>query len=238
MGEKIKGENPEGSCVDQLAISKIDTKMKIPRLECQFFPNLRYMSKLVHYPVVQIEACENYTKGSYRNRCYLATSLGIQLLSVPLKKGKNQQQSIREVKIDYAQNWQQQYWQAIRTAYGSAPYYEHYEDQIRGLFEKQHENLFDWNLEIINTFIQLINIDCQLDLTAEFEKEPTDPVIDLRNHIHPKAHRRKPDLYFTEPKYAQVFMEKTGFLPNLSVLDLVFCTGPQALVILDRSFVK
>ena len=110
-------------------------------IEVQYFPPIEYFKQLFQFPHVVIEAHENYQKGSYRNRCHIANSTGIQVLSVPLRKGKNAKQPIREVAIAYDMDWQKQHWQSIRTAYGSAPFWEHYASQLEPLFFKKYDYL-------------------------------------------------------------------------------------------------
>ena len=206
-------------------------------LELHYLPCVQYFSKLAHYPVVYIEQQENYQKGSYRNRCHIAGANGILRLSVPLRQGKNEQQAIRELEIAYKEAWQARHWASIRSAYGSAPFFEYYAGRLQPHFEQQTIHLFDYSLALLRTLIELLQLDCELRLTEEYVQEPPEGCIDLRNTIHPKKHRRKPDAHFQPAPYPQVFLEKHGFLPNLSILDLLFCTGPQAGLILEQTFI-
>lgn len=206
-------------------------------LELQYLPCVQYFSKLAHYPVVYIEAEENYQKGSYRNRCHIAGANGLLRLSIPLKQGKNEQQNIREVEIAYKEPWQSQHWNSIRSAYGNAPYFEFYAGQLKPHFEEKPAFLFDFSYGLLQTLLELLQLDASLRLTDAYEKETPKSLLDLRNAIHPKKHRRRADTHFTPAPYPQVFLEKHGFLPNLSILDLLFCTGPQAPLILEESFI-
>ncbi len=209
-------------------------------LEMQYFPPVQYFSKLILHKSVLIEQHENYLKATYRNRCHIASVNGIQRLTVPLKKGKNEQQSIRAVQISYSQPWQAQHWQAIQSAYGNAPYFEFYADEIAPFFKKKYEFLFDWNLDLFKCLIACLSINCDLMLTDTFlpftqNQEDNIEVFDFRNGIHPKKHRQKEDSKFRPAKYAQVFEDKHGFLPNLSMLDLLFCAGPESYAVLENS---
>ncbi|MEZ4949950.1 MAG: WbqC family protein [Saprospiraceae bacterium] len=103
-------------------------------IELHYLPNIQYMSKWYLYDEIILEGSENYSKGGFRNRCMIATSLGAKRLSIPLQKGKNNQTSIKEVKIAYDQDWQTQHWRSIKTAYNSAPYFEFYADQLMTFF--------------------------------------------------------------------------------------------------------
>lgn len=206
-------------------------------LELHYLPCIQYFSKLVHYPTVYIEQWENYQKGSYRNRCRIAGANGVLRLSIPLQQGKNEQQNIREVRIAYREPWQSQHWASIRSAYGNAPFFEFYADEIQPFYRQPYEYLFDFSWALLEKMMELLRIECSLKLTRQYETVPSGPVKGLRNAIHPKAHRRQPDPHFEPIAYPQVFMERHGFLPNLSILDLLFCTGPEAATLLEGSFI-
>ncbi|MEM9823060.1 MAG: WbqC family protein, partial [Bacteroidota bacterium] len=206
--------------------------------ELHYLPNLQYFSKLIHHDQVCLEQWENYRKGSYRNRCYIAGANGPLRLSIPLKKGKNEQQSIREVQIAYEEPWASHHWTSIRSAYGNAPFFDHYAEQLQPIFAKQWTYLFDFNWQLLEAICSIIGIAIdKLQTTSTYDKTVPSPLLDFRNGIHPKAHLRKADPHFENKKYPQVFEEKTGFLPNLSILDLLFCTGPQTLLLLESMIV-
>lgn len=208
-------------------------------LETQYFPPIAYFSTLLQADSLVLEACEHFQKGSFRNRCAIATSMGIHILSVPLKKGKNTQQPIREVAISYDMSWQKQHWQALRTAYGSAPYWEHYSPVFEKFFTKKYPYLFDLNFEILETVLTILKIKNSLTISLSTDYKPiyTDGTSlwnipkqagnnreggDFRNTITPKTN------HFDSKKYPQLFEDRNGFIPNLSILDLVFCCGNQA----------
>ncbi len=205
-------------------------------LELHYLPTIQYISKLIHYPTIYIEQHEHYVKGTYRNRCYIAEANGLLRLSIPLEKGKNEQQAIRDVRIAYYEPWQHWHWEGIRSAYGSSPFFEYYADAIEPFYTKRYEFLFDWNWELLQTILQLIGIQCNIQLTNVYQKNLSNEILDFRNFISPKLHRQQEDPYFQPIRYEQVFIEKHGFLPNLSILDLLFCTGPEAARILHSSF--
>jgi hypothetical protein len=207
-----------------LLIQLLVKKMSNILIETQYFPPVAYFSALSQADSIVLEACEHFQKGSYRNRCHIATSLGIQTLSVPLKKGKNSQQTIREVAISYDAPWQKQHWQALKTAYGSAPFWEHYSPVFEKFFNKKHAFLFDLNLEILETFLKILKLNKSITISFSNDYIPknTEGGVDFRDTISPKNNN------FESKKYAQIFEDRNGFLPNLSVLDLVFCCGNQA----------
>lgn len=204
-------------------------------LELQYFPSIQYFTKFYLYETVIIEQHEHYVKRSYRNRCHIATSTGIQRLSIPLKKGKNEQLPIREVQISYEENWQKNHWSAIQTAYNNSPFFEHYAAFFQPFFTKQFDLLFDFNFESLKTILQILDFKQSPMLSSSFLKETSDQVLDYRNIISPKAKKEPEDHDFKAMKYAQVFEEKNGFIPNLSILDLIFCAGPQAPYYLENS---
>ena len=206
-------------------------------LELHYLPSLQYFSKLAHFPLVVIEQCEHYTKGSYRNRCHIAGVNGLLRLSIPLRKGKNEQQSIKEVQIAYDQPWTSHHWSSIRSAYGNAPYFDYYAEELQPLYQQKWTFLFDFNWTLLQKINDLIGITSSIQKTESYQKETDDLLLDYRNVIHPKAHLQGQDLHFKPKKYPQVFEEKTGFLPNLSILDLLFCSGPQSLLELEQMYV-
>ena len=184
---------------------------------------------------VMIEACENYQKGSLRNRCYIAGPNGIQRLSIPLEKGKHQQTPIREVRIACDESWQRQHWRSIRTAYGNAPFFEHYAGDLAPFYERRYTFLFDYNLDLLALILQKkIGWKGQIIMTSEWQPSSKRvSATDLR-----EAFSGEPDLWpewFYPIRYPQVFEERNGFLPNLSVLDMLFCCGKTGGEVLKKS---
>lgn len=200
-------------------------------IELQYFPPISFFVMAIRGEKFILESKENYRKGSYRNRCYIAGANGRQMLSIPLAGGKHQQQAIKEVNISYQEDWQKQHWRSIRSAYGKAPFFIHYEEEIKQLFSQKTITLFDWNLLTLMQCLQLLNLNVDIEFSEEFQTETKKGVRDLRNQINPKE---KPGEERKQLLYPQVFQEKNGFLPNLSILDLIFCQGPQASVLLRK----
>jgi len=209
-------------------------------LELFYWPPVSWMALATASNGVQIEACEHYQKGSYRNRCHIAGPNGLQRLSIPLLKGKHQQTPVREVRIANDQPWQRAHWRSIRTAYGNAPFFEHYADEVSPFFEKNFVYLFDLNLEIIHFLLKKAAWTGQLMLTEQFEKPGratlAGPTLDVRGSISPHSAPEK--TLFDPLPYPQVFLERHGFLPDLSALDLLFCLGKQGLAPTQNSKLK
>ncbi len=201
---------------------------KILCIETAYLPPIQYLCKWVDRDEVYLEAAEHYQKGSYRNRCYLAGSHGPLCLSIPLKKGKNQGQSIREVQIDNSTSWNKHHWRSIQTCYGKAPFFDHYAATLQPLYHSPPRFLFDWNLRLLYWLKEQFALQTEIKWTDSYRKQLPTGWLDLRNSISPKAHRNKSDPDFHPQPYPQLFSDKLGFLPNLSTLDLLFCLGPES----------
>lgn len=193
-------------------------------MELPYWPSVSWLTLACSGETVCLEACETYQKGSYRNRCHIAGPNGIQRLSIPLQKGKHQQTSIREVRIACDEPWQQIHWRSITTAYGNAPYFEHYAGELERFYQNQFAFLFDFNLELLRFLFKKMDCSQEIQLSANFKKTgSTADVIDFRASVSPQ--RPTPSQWFDPAPYAQVFLERHGFLPDLSALDLLFCCG-------------
>jgi len=200
----------------------------IPLLTLGYLPPVSWCSVVWKAETVALEACDHYQKGTQRNGCYLAGPNGIQRLVIPLVKGKNQQTPIREVRISYDQPWQRQHWRSIKTAYGNAPFFEHYAGEIVRFYERPYTFLFDYNLDFLQFILQKkLGWKGNFTLTEQYYPKKEWPQgIDFRDTFT-GSHEQFPDWYQPQP-YAQVFSERSGFIPNLSILDALFCLGKQS----------
>jgi hypothetical protein len=180
--------------------------------------------------VVQLEACENYQKQSYRNRCYILSSDGPQMLQVPVVHGGSW--AIRDVRVDYSTPWVVRTQRALDTAYETAAYYDYYRDELFAVLDARPETLWELNLSTIRFLLAKTGISCELSPTTCFAHEVAD---DLRFSIHPKREDTVlTDLGLDRPYY-QVFRDKLGgFTPKLSCLDLLFNEGPDSILWLKR----
>ena len=180
--------------------------------------------------VVYIEAWEHYQKQSYRNRCRIYAADGVQDLNFPIVHDGNPfALPIREIRVDYTTPWLIRTQRAIESAYKSAPFFDHYRDSLFALMDTCPERLLDWNLSLTRWCLERLHLPVEIRLTEAFVKPGDDRFgQDLREVIHPK--RSNPilqDLGLDRPYY-QVFAPKSGFIPNLSILDLLFNEGPDA----------
>ncbi len=198
--------------------------MKTTLLTTAYLPPIEYIEQCLRSDI-QLEVCEHYIKQSYRNRALIATANGIQTLTVPVVHFANKM-PILDVRIDYAMPWQRQHWRSIDAAYSGSPYFMYFQDYIQPFFEKKFEFLFDFNTELTTTILKLMGKDFQPTRTDEFILDYTDQddVNDLRTAIHPKL-RNDAQYPFKHQVYTQIFEDRIGFVPNLSIIDYLFNEG-------------
>jgi len=200
-------------------------------LSTSYFAPVQYFTKFLIPGQVLIEKHENFTKQTFRNRCTISGANGPISLTIPVKRGSFHKVNISELAIEHLYPWQDNHWRSIESAYRSAPFFQFYEEEIRSVLEKKYDLLIDFNHEILTVLLTLFRIDQQVEYTDEFEKDGYN--LDYRETIQPK--KKIPDPLFDPVVYPQVFQSKFGFQPNLSALDLLFNTGPDALGILHES---
>ncbi|MBO5708563.1 MAG: WbqC family protein [Bacteroidales bacterium] len=185
--------------------------------------------------VIYLEACENFQKQSYRNRCRFYAADGVQTLSFPIvHEGGTHKQPISEAKVDYSKPWILQHKRAITSAYGTSAYFEYYQDELFAILDSKPERLFDLNLALIRFFIEKTGLCVDLRVTEDYTREAPEGVEDLREVIHPKRPNAiLSDLELEKP-YFQVFAPKYGFQKDLSIMDLLFNEGPDSILYLKK----
>jgi len=203
-------------------------------VELHYLPSLEYLTLLSSSEKVFLEANENYTKQSYRNRCYILGANKVESLIIPIQKDKLKMQ-IRDVKIDYNEQWVKVHWRTIEAAYKKAPFFEYYSDYFKDIFEKKHAFLWDLNFELLSICLKFLKVNLPISLTESYQKEFNEEVIDVRNVINPKNDYKTNGIYQEVP-YTQNF--GNDFVANLSILDLLFCKGNTSKEILLRSLKK
>jgi len=206
-------------------------------LSTSYLPPIQYITKFLMDTSVFIEKHENYQKQSYRNRCYIYGANGKQCLVIPVKKLHGDKTPITEVEIDYQENWQKIHLKSIESAYRLSAFYEYYADDFKGFYEKKTRLLYHWNMDLLLIVLQILGVQQLPAMTLAWEKKP-DNSYDFRQSINPKSRLVKPDINFTPQPYQQVFQERYGFIPNLSIIDLLFNEGPEAATELKKSVIR
>ncbi len=194
-------------------------------LSTTYFGPIQWYQKLYRAEHVVIEQWESFQKQTYRNRCLIATTQGIQALTVPVVRGETS--LMKDIRISDHGNWRHLHWNALQSAYGESPFFEYYQDDILPFFTQRWDYLFDFNEAIRQKMCELIDISPQVSLTGSFQPKADH---DFREAINPK--HPAPDADFESRPYYQVYQQKHGFLPNLSILDLLMNTGPESILYL------
>lgn len=192
-------------------------------LSTAYFPPVEYLGLLAAANQVFLEDAENFQKQSYRNRTVILAANGPLTLSIPLCHTKPKI-SVRDVRIDYVMPWQRNHWKSISAAYNNSPYFLYFQDFFIPFFQKKYDFLFDYNLELLQLLLRLLKIEKTLNFSGNFIP-PNQNETDYKTLIHPKKMILNDyPLRIVQP-YCQVFNEKFGFVPNLSILDLLFNEG-------------
>ncbi len=184
---------------------------------------------------VLIERMENYCRQSYRNRCHIYGANGLQCLVIPVKRGSGDKMPVTEVETDDSRKWQQVHWKSIVSAYRLSPYFDFYADDFSVHFNRRAERLFDWNQSLLSLILGMLHIDKPVRLTQTYRKPDPSCPLDFRQGIHPKSRFVREDASIHYKPYHQVFGDRFGFIPNLSIIDLLFNEGPAAAEIIRSS---
>jgi hypothetical protein len=198
--------------------------------ELQYFPPVSFFSTLFGETYIYLDVYEIYRKMSFRNRCLVAGAQGIISLSVPLQQGRNQQLPMNEVRISDTEQWQSRHFKSIRSAYNRSPFFDFYRDELAAIYQQPFELLTDWNTRCLEWVREKIAWRAKVRFTESAIPYPCDGIRDLRGTVLPKNF-----MEWKPVKYRQVFEERTGFFPNLSILDLLFNCGPLASELLRHS---
>ena len=201
--------------------------MSVTYLSTAYLAPVQYYSKLSHFDEVRIETEENYPKQTYRNRSLIASANGIQALTVPVEKPETLKALTRDILISNHGNWRHLHWNALVSAYNMSPFFEYYADDFRPFYEKKYKYLVDYNDALQITICNLIDIHPRITRTEKYDHFVEN---DFRNVIDPR-HPLEDETFVPQPYY-QVFRERHGFMPNLSVVDLLFNMGPESVFIL------
>ncbi|MDN3707676.1 WbqC family protein [Myroides ceti] len=192
-----------------------------------YFPSISHFAAIVQAKSITFETDDNFQKQTNRNRMYIYSANGIQLLNIPIKHSNTVHQKFRDVQLETAFNWQKQHFKSLEAAYRTSPFFEYFEDDIRSLFEKKHRFMMDLDLETYDLVCNCLGIQADYFKTEEYHKE-----VKEQSDFRFLANGKK-DMHQFEP-YPQVFEEKHGFINNLSILDLLFNEGRYAVDYLKK----
>lgn len=201
-------------------------------LTSHYFPSIAYFALIDKADEVMIDVSENYEKQSFRNRAVIYGANGPLNLTIPIQHLKYKMPT-DQVQVDFKQKWVNTHWRAIQSAYGKAPFYDYYADYFKDIVYSEAPLLLSYNQQILTICLKLLQISPKLSYSDKYFLEAPDGFIDHRAAIHPK--KAKGNLAGFDPKpYTQIF--GNNFVPNLSILDLLFCEGPNAMTIIRGSF--
>ncbi len=207
-------------------------------LQTTYFGPIQWYQKLCRYDICLIEQYDSYQKQTYRNRCIIATANGMQALTVPVEH-TDDKMLVKDLRISDHNQWRRVHWNALQSAYSESPFFEYYADDLHPFFERKYDFLIDFNEDIRLKLCELIDIEPKVKYTQDFQTPTTtaaEEVTDLRDVINAKHPLLDPD--FEAENYWQVFQHKHGFLANLSILDLLFCMGPESIYYLTDNIYK
>jgi hypothetical protein len=188
-----------------------------------YFPSISHFVALTQSEEITFEIADNFQKQTNRNRTYIYSPNGIQLLNIPIKHSKDSRQKTKDVKIEPDFDWQKQHFKSLEAAYRSSPFFEFFEADIRPIFAKKHEFLLDLNFEALEIVFKCLRMKVEIGKTTEYLPQVDPTIADFRTLVDGKKDRS------TFTKYTQVFDDKYGFINNLSILDLIFNEGKYAM---------
>ena len=203
-------------------------------LSSAYLPPVWYFSKLMlcDGKEVCVEQYDHYQKQTYRNRCYICGPSGIMPLQVPVEKDEGKT-LMRDVRVSEHGHWRHLHWNALVSCYSGTPFFLYYADCFRHFYEQPARFLFDFNMQLTELLCTLAGIQPRLKPTDSFQPS-SGADDDFRDAIHPKR-PYEADCTFRPVPYYQVFRETLGFVPNLSMVDLLFNMGPESIFILHES---
>ncbi len=196
-------------------------------LSTAYLGPVQYFSKFLLYDVVWLETEENYQKQTYRSRCNILSPNGVMALTIPVTKDRPKVLT-RDLRIDNTLEWQKNHWTSIESAYSSSPFFEFLADDFAPFYERTYRYLLDFTIGLQELVMEYLEVDVAVRRTGEYLKNVGSEIDDWRGGIHPKKRMQQPDPHFKPVAYPQVFTDRYGFVPNLSILDLLFNEGPNA----------
>ena len=213
-------------------VAKGEVMRGVALMSSAYLAPVEWYVRLLAYPRVRVERFDHYVKQTYRNRCVIGAESGRLALTVPTVDTGGGKTLMEEVRISEHGGWRRVHWNALEAAYRHSPFFDFYADELLAVYETRHEWLLDFNRAMAEWACRQIDIRPEVEYSERYVAVPDD-ADDFREAIHPK----RATLPLTE-RYWQVFSEKNGFLPGLSIADLLFNMGPESLLVLSRGAEK
>jgi hypothetical protein len=210
------------------------TKIMNALIEPHYLPSLEFFCAILSSESIVLEKNETFLKQTYRNRCYINTAQGIKFLTVPLE-GRHGKILFKDVHVERGSRWRNNHWRTIESAYRKAPFYDYYERELYEIIFRGHERLFELNHDLLSFCLRSIGIKKNISASVAYEVEVEKDVFDLRSQITDKKPFASRTIY-RPSSYYQVFGNE--FVPNLSLIDLLFCEGPESLAKLKSSSIS
>ena len=198
-------------------------------LHPSYFPSISHFAAMAQSETITFEVEDNFQKQTNRNRAYIYSPNGIQMLNIPIKHSKESRQKTKDIKIETDFDWQKQHFKSLEAAYRSSPFFEFFEDDLRPVFEKKHDFLLDLNFETLAIVSKCLRMKIDYTTTTEYFHEVDNSLI---TDFRPLINGKKDHSLFES--YTQVFDDKYGFINNLSILDLLFNEGKYAMEYLKK----
>ncbi|WP_448520415.1 WbqC family protein [Rhodoflexus sp.] len=200
-------------------------------IDLHYFPSIDFFTYMLGKRSVVVEICSYYEKQTGRNRCYVLGANQVQRLSIPVMKTEAAKVPYAQVRIDYRQRWQDNHWRTIYSAYGKAPYFEHYADELKAAIYSGEEYLVQLNLKMLTLCLYFLKMPVNISVTTHYQKSYEGTLKDMRGRI-----AYLPDDTTDRKGYIQLFGQK--FVHNLSILDLLFCEGAQSVCYLQQNLLE
>ncbi len=194
---------------------------------------INYYARLSEQSAVVLEQYDSYTRQTYRNRCRIMGPNGLITLSIPVIKEQGSKTLMKDVRIDYDSHWNRIHWKSLVASYASSPFFEYFRDEFAPFYERKFTRLIDLNHRLMEHTLNLLGLKLPVRLSESFTRITSER--DPRHYIHPKKNQAVADPGFQPQAYRQVFADRFGFRSNLSILDLLFNLGPEALSYLQGS---
>jgi len=187
-----------------------------------YFPPVSYIRECLRFSSICLDAHEHFVKQTYRNRCKIYGANGELSLVIPVCHRDLNTKPVSEIQMSFDENWKKIHWRSITSAYRNSPYFDFYEEELEKIFHQDESGLFHFNLEILKLIFKLLDFQPEITFTDKFYTYSGSGK-DFRNTFHPKKERR-----ITLKAYHQVFADRYGFIPDLSILDLLCNLGPES----------